>query len=51
MGLPDDYIIPNNYNRAYHLLGDGLAVPVVSHIAREILEPVLIKPIMIAAAE
>lgn len=43
MGLPDTYIIPGHYNRAYHLLGDGLVVPVVRHIACEILEPVLAK--------
>lgn len=41
MGLPDTYRLPNNYNEAYHLTGDGVAVPVVSHIARKVLEPIL----------
>jgi len=41
MGLPDDYILPVRYNDAYHLTGDGVAVPVVRHIARTIIEPVL----------
>lgn len=41
MGLPDSYILPENYNEAYHLTGDGVVVPVVRHIASHILEPVL----------
>lgn len=41
MGLPDDYKLPSNYNEAYHLTGDGVAVPVVRHLAGNILEPVL----------
>lgn len=41
MGLPDTYSLPNNYNEAYHLSGDGVAVPVVRHLAAHILEPVL----------
>lgn len=40
MGLPDDYVLPAKYNDAYHLMGDGLAVPVISHLARTILEPI-----------
>lgn len=40
MGLPDTYKIPDNYNEAYHLTGDGVAVPVVSFIANNILEPI-----------
>ena len=43
MGLPDDYILPSNYNEAYHLTGDGVAVPAVRHLAREILEPLLVQ--------
>lgn len=42
MGLDDDYILPRNYNQAYHLAGDGVAVPVVRHIASELLEPILL---------
>jgi DNA (cytosine-5)-methyltransferase 1 len=41
MGLPDEYKLPRNYNEAYHLTGDGVAVPVVRHIAHYILEPLL----------
>jgi DNA (cytosine-5)-methyltransferase 1 len=41
MGLPDTYRLPQNYNEAYHLTGDGVAVPVVSHIAANVLEPIL----------
>ena len=41
MGLPDDYELPSNYNEAYHLAGDGVAVPVVRFLATHILEPIL----------
>jgi DNA (cytosine-5)-methyltransferase 1 len=41
MGLPDNYILPENYNEAYHLTGDGVVVPVVRHLAEHIFEPVL----------
>ena len=41
MGLPDDYKLPDRYNDAYHVCGDGVCVPVVRFIAAEILEPVL----------
>ena len=41
MGLPDDYVLPVRYNEAYHLTGDGVAVPVVGHLARYLLEPLL----------
>lgn len=41
MGLPDTYVLPENYNEAYHLTGDGVAVPVVAHIAKHILEPLV----------
>jgi DNA (cytosine-5)-methyltransferase 1 len=41
MGLGDDYVLPSNYNEAYHLTGDGLAVPVVRHVAHYLLEPLL----------
>jgi DNA (cytosine-5)-methyltransferase 1 len=39
MGLPDSYKLPENYNAAYHLSGDGVAVPVVRYLAANILEP------------
>lgn len=44
MGLPDEYELPENYNEAYHLTGDGVVVPVVRHIAEHIIEPVLLAP-------
>lgn len=41
MGLSDDYKLPKNYNEAYHLTGDGVAVDVVRHLAEHIFEPLL----------
>jgi DNA (cytosine-5)-methyltransferase 1 len=41
MGLPDSYKLPNRANAALHLAGDGVAAPVVRHIAAHILEPIL----------
>ena len=41
MGLADDYVLPENYNEAYHLTGDGVVVPVVRHIAQNIFSPLL----------
>ncbi len=41
MGLPDSYMLPANYNEAYHLTGDGVAVPVVRYLAQHIIEPLL----------
>jgi len=41
MGLKDDYKLPKNYNEAYHLTGDGVAVDVVRHLAKHIFEPLL----------
>ncbi len=45
MGLPDDYKLPRNYNEAYHLTGDGVAVDVVRHLARHLFEPLLARNI------
>jgi len=41
MGLRESYKLPENYNEAYHLTGDGVVVPVVRHLAKYILEPIL----------
>ncbi len=41
MGLPDTYILPERYNEAYKLAGDGVAAPVVRYLADAIFEPVL----------
>ena len=42
MGLPDTYKLPARYNDAYHVCGDGVCAPIVSHLARHILEPILV---------
>jgi DNA (cytosine-5)-methyltransferase 1 len=41
MGLPDTYKLPEKYNEAYHLVGDGVVVPVVRFLAASILESLL----------
>lgn len=41
MGLPDTYQLPENYNEAYHLTGDGVVVPAVRYLAAHLIEPVL----------
>ena len=41
MGLPEEYRLPKNYNEAYHLTGDGVAAPVVRHLAAHLFEPLL----------
>ena len=40
MGLPEDYELPESYNDAYHLIGDGLVVPVVSYLSQHVLTPI-----------
>lgn len=42
VGLPDEYVLPDNYNEAYHLTGDGVVVPVVRFLAAKIFEPILL---------
>ncbi len=39
MGLREAYKLPARYNDAYHVAGDGVAVPVVRHLAKFLLEP------------
>jgi DNA (cytosine-5)-methyltransferase 1 len=39
MGLPDDYPLPDSQTAALHLLGDGVAAPVVRFIAEHVLAP------------
>ena len=41
MGLPESYKLPDRYNDAYQVAGDGVCVPVVRHIAKHLLEPML----------
>ena len=43
MGIPDSYTLPQRYNDAYHLAGDGVAVPVVRYLSDNLLEPSLRK--------
>lgn len=52
MGLSDSYQLPSNYNDAYHLVGDGLAVPVVSFLSDHLLTRMLEEvraPVLVAA--
>lgn len=51
MGLKDSYILPEKYNEAYHLMGDGLAVPVVKHLATHLLHDITMpfRTVLIAA--
>ena len=52
MGLPDDYRLPSGSTQALHVIGDGVAVPVVRWLAAEILEPLLsAQPAQAVAAE
>lgn len=39
MGLPDRFWLPDRYNDAYHAMGDGVAVPVVSWLGKHLLTP------------
>lgn len=41
MGLPDDFALPQRYSDALHLLGDGVAPPVVRHLAQHLFAPLL----------
>ncbi len=50
MGLPEDYRLPERYNDAYHLAGDGVVVPVVRHLAKTLFEPILATQSRIASA-
>lgn len=49
MGVPESYPIPRKYNDAYHLFGDGLAVPVVSWLSEHLLLPIAVNRILEAA--
>lgn len=41
MGLDDSYVLPKKYNDAYHVAGDGVVVPVVSHLSKHLFKPIL----------
>lgn len=49
MGLPETYRLPKAVTAALHVAGDGVAVPVVRHLAERLLEPLLADRAMIAA--
>lgn len=41
MGLDEEYLLPDRYNETYHLLGDGVVVPVVAHLRAHLLDPLM----------
>jgi DNA (cytosine-5)-methyltransferase 1 len=41
MGLEDSYRLPDRYNDAYYVAGDGVCVPVVRFLSANLLEPIL----------
>lgn len=49
MGLPEDYWLPKAATGALHVIGDGVAVPVVRWLAAQILEPLLCGQVAAAA--
>jgi len=51
MGLPDSYRLPPSETAAMHVIGDGVAAPVVRFLAERLLEPLLDAPRVSAAAE
>ena len=49
MGLPESYRLPDRQTAALHLIGDGVAAPVVRHLAEQLLEPLLAPRAALAA--
>ncbi len=41
MGLADSYRMPERYNQAYQVAGDGVAVPIVSYLDRCLFQKIL----------
>ena len=41
MGLSDRFRMPERYNHAYQVAGDGVAVPIVSYLNRVLFQPIL----------
>jgi DNA (cytosine-5)-methyltransferase 1 len=41
MGLPDHYILASRANDSYHLMGDGVVVPVVQYLDQHLFRPLL----------
>ena len=51
MGLPDSYVLPKGSTAAFHVVGDGVAVPVVRWLSAHLLEPLLRDSVNPLAAE
>jgi DNA (cytosine-5)-methyltransferase 1 len=51
MGLPDSYVLPKGVTAGLHVVGDGVAVPVVRWLAEHLLEPLLSPAAPAIAAE
>lgn len=51
MGLPDSYVLPERTTAALHVVGDGVAVPVVRWLSDHLLEPLLAPSAGVMAAE
>lgn len=51
MGLPDSYILPKTATNGLHVVGDGVAAPVVRWLADQLLEPHLDSAAAVMAAE
>jgi DNA (cytosine-5)-methyltransferase 1 len=45
MGLPDTYRLPARANGALHVVGDGVAAPVVRWLSETLLTPLLVPPL------
>jgi DNA (cytosine-5)-methyltransferase 1 len=43
MGIPDDYPLPSSESRGLHLVGDGVAAPVVRWLSAHLLEPLALQ--------
>jgi DNA (cytosine-5)-methyltransferase 1 len=41
MGLPDSYVLPSRATDAFHLVGDGVATPVVRFLSENLLLPLV----------
>lgn len=51
MGLPEAYVLPERYNDAYHLLGDGVVVDVVAYLKTHLLAPIMSDHAMMEVAQ
>ena len=50
MGLADDYRLPRAASAGLHVMGDGVAAPVVRHLAAHLIEPFLLSEARASAA-